>query len=80
MPDRAIEHDRAAVAQTDLNGGMHARRVPVARGRPDAFDRSGIDAGVVLVADGRDRIEVGRHPDPAVGVGHGVVLCNVAAR
>jgi hypothetical protein len=40
-------------------------------GLPDPFDGHRVDAGVVLVADGRDGVEVGRDPDPALQVNLG---------
>ena len=58
---------------------MHARPVPVPRGLPDALDGRRVDVGVVFVGDSGDRVQIGGHPDPAVGA-HAGALCSVAER
>lgn len=78
VPDGAVEHHPALVADAQLDGRMQPGPIPVAGGLPDPVERCGIQAGAVFVADGGDGVQVGGNPD-AAGFAHDV-RCSVAVR
>ena len=67
VADRAVEHDAPVLSDAQLDRRVHAGLVPVARGLPDPFDGGAVDFGVVLFADRRHGVQVGRDADLAVG-------------
>ena len=70
VPDGPVQHDIPVVPQAHLDRQVHAGGVPVPRRRPDPLDGGRVDAGVVLGADVRHRVQslrFGGDADPAVG-------------
>ena len=65
-PIARLSTTRPCLPDAELDRGVHAALVPVPRGLPDAFDGGAVDFGVVLVADRRHGVQVGRDADLAV--------------
>ena len=66
VADRAVEHDRSAVAHADLQRGVHAAAIHAEGAPPDALHRVGAQRpGVVLGAPRRDGVQVVGHANPA---------------
>jgi hypothetical protein len=60
-------------AQAQLQSGMHAAAVQIARGAPDPLDRPPADAvvlGILLLARGGDRLQIVGHVNAPQRIRH----------